>query len=65
VKRRLRFPNGIPRATIPEQLDAAENGQEFAGVLQGLFARLERMTAPTTLPSEIEGEEWEDEDDDE
>jgi hypothetical protein len=63
VKRRLRFPNGIPRATIPEQLDAAANGQEFAEVLQGLFAK--RMTAPTTLPSEIEGEEWEDEDDDE
>jgi hypothetical protein len=52
------------RKTIPDQLDAAKNGQEFAGVLQGLFATLERMTAPTTLPSEIEGEEWEDEDED-
>ena len=28
--------------TIPEQLDAAENGQQFAAVLQGLFGALEK-----------------------
>lgn len=28
--------------TIPEQLDAARDGTEFAAVLQGLFAGLEK-----------------------
>jgi len=28
--------------TIAEQLDAAENGQQFGAVLQGLFGALER-----------------------
>lgn len=28
--------------TVAEQLDAAENGQEFAAVLQGLFGALEK-----------------------
>lgn len=29
------------KRTIPEQLDAAQNGEEFAQVLQGLFGALE------------------------
>ena len=33
--------SGEPR-TVPEQLDAARNGQEFAAVLAGLFAALEQ-----------------------
>ena len=28
--------------TIAEQLDAAENGQQFGAVLQGLFGALEK-----------------------
>lgn len=28
--------------TIPERLDAARDGQEFAAVLQGLFGALEK-----------------------
>jgi len=28
--------------TFPELLDAAEDGQEFGGVLQGLFGALEK-----------------------
>lgn len=28
--------------TIPEKLDSAKNGEEFATVLQGLFSALER-----------------------
>lgn len=28
--------------TVPEKLDAARDGQEFASVLRGLFSALER-----------------------
>ena len=31
-----------PRKTLPEALDAAQTGEEFGQVLQGLFASLER-----------------------
>jgi len=29
--------------TLAEQLDAAENGEQFGNVIQGLFGFLERM----------------------
>lgn len=31
-----------PRKTLPEALDAAQTGEEFGRVLQGLFGFLER-----------------------
>lgn len=30
------------RRTIPEQLDDAQNGEQFAAVLQGLFSALDK-----------------------
>ena len=42
---RLHRPEGEPGTepkTFPEQLDAAKTGQEFATVLGGLFAALEK-----------------------
>lgn len=36
-----------PKKTIPEQLDAARNGEEFGRVLMDLFSALDEARAET------------------
>ncbi len=35
------LPAAAPRRTIPERLDAAENGEQFGRVINSLFTALE------------------------
>lgn len=42
------------RKTLPEALDAAQTGEEFGQVLQGLFASLERARDEEQGPSPLQ-----------